>query len=142
MSEQREWKVGDTSVLFEPPELVWVHTRGRITYEDASRLMDIYRELGQRQPILIVTDLSGATTLDAEGGRYMSDHVQSEWILGCIYVGARLLHRAVSKGIALAAHLNGRVDESALTKVHFASSQAEVNDLITRMRAERLTKTG
>lgn len=142
MSEQREWKVGDTTVRFEPPDIVWVHTRGRATYEDAPRLVDIYRELGQRRPILIVADLSEATTLDVQGGRYLSLNIDPKWIQGTIYIGARLLHRAVSKGIALAAHLSGRADESALTNVHFTSSQAEARELITRMRAERFAKAG
>ncbi|HEX8822075.1 MAG TPA: hypothetical protein VF794_19265 [Archangium sp.] len=140
MSEQREWKVGDTTVRFEPPELVWVHTRGRATLEDAVRLVDIYRELGQQQPFLIVSDLSEATTLELEGGRYLSEHVQPEWILGCVYIGARLLHRAVSKGIALAAHLTGRTEASALAKVHFVSSEAQAHELIARLRAERFGK--
>lgn len=142
MSEQREWKVGDTTVRFEPPDLVWVHTRGRATYEDAPRMVEIYRELGQRRPILIVADLSEATTLEVQGGRYLSLNIDPKWILGTIYIGARLLHRAVSKGIALAAHLSGRADESALTRVRFAASHAEARELVRQMRAERLAKTG
>ncbi len=138
MSESREWKVGDTTVRFEPPDLVWVHTRGRATLEDAIHLLEIYRELGQRRPILIVSDLSEATTLDLEGGRYLSEHVQPEWIQGTIYIGARLLHRAVAKGIALAVHLSGRAEASALSKVHFVSSEAEARALIARMHVERL----
>ena len=140
MSEQREWKVGDTTVRFEPPELVWVHTRGRATLEDAVRLVDIYRELGQQQPFLIVSDLSEATTLELEGGRYLSEHVQPEWIQATIYIGARLLHKAISKGIALAAHLTGRTEASALAKVHFVSSETQARDLISRLRAEGLEK--
>ncbi len=140
MSESREWKVGGTTVRFEPPELVWVHTRGSASLEDAVRLVDVYRELGEQQPILIVSDLSEATTLDLEGGRYLSEHVQPEWILGSIYIGARLLHRAVAKGIALAAHLAGRAEASALTRVHFVSSEAQARELITRMRSERFGK--
>ena len=140
MSESREWKVGGTTVRFEPPELAWVHTRGSASLEDAVRLVDVYRELGEQQPLLIVSDLSEATTLDLEGGRYLSEHVQPEWILGTIYIGARLLHRAVAKGIALAAHLAGRAEASALTRVHFVSSEAQARDLITRMRSERFGK--
>lgn len=140
MSESREWKVGGTTVRFEPPDLVWVHTRGSASLEDAVRLVDVYRELGEQQPILIVSDLSEATTLDLEGGRYLSEHVQPEWIQGTIYIGARLLHRAVAKGIALAAHLAGRAEASALTRVHFVSSEAQARDLITRMRSERFGK--
>jgi len=140
MSESREWKVGGTTVRFEPPELVWVHTRGSASLEDAVRLVDVYRELGEQQPILIVSDLSEATTLDLEGGRYLSEHIQPEWILGTIYIGARLLHRAVAKGIALAAHLSGRAEASALTRVHFVSSEAQARELITRMRSERFGK--
>ncbi|HZI02697.1 MAG TPA: hypothetical protein VEZ71_01680 [Archangium sp.] len=140
MNEQREWKVGDTTVRFEPPDLVWVHTRGKATFEDAPRLVDIYRELGQRHPLLIVADLSQATTLDLEGGRYISEHVRPEWIQGCIYIGARLLHRAISKGIALAVHLAGRADESALTKVHFVSNEMEARALIARLQSKRLGK--
>ncbi|WNG39436.1 hypothetical protein F0U61_41555 [Archangium violaceum] len=138
MSELREWKVGGTTVRFEPPELVWVHTRGRASLEDAIRLVDVYRELGQQRPILIVADLSEATTLELEGGRYLSEHIQPEWILGTVYIGARLLHRAVSKGIALAMHLTGRADESAMTRVHFVDAEAQARDLIARLRAERL----
>ncbi|WP_375768875.1 hypothetical protein NR798_45560 [Archangium gephyra] len=140
MSEPREWKVGSTTVRFEPPELVWVHTRGRASLEDAIQLVEIYRELGQQRPLLIVGDLSEATTLDVQGGRYLSQHIQPEWILGTIYIGARLLHRAVSKGIALAAHLAGRTDASALAKVHFVASQAQALELVARVRAERLGK--
>ncbi|QRO01524.1 hypothetical protein JRI60_22135 [Archangium violaceum] len=140
MSEQREWKVGDTTLRFEPPDLVWVHTRGHATLEDAIRMLAIYRELGEQQPLFIVADLSQATKLDPEGGRYLSEHARSEWIQGCIYIGARLLHRAISKGIALAAHLSGRADESALTRVHFVSSEAQARDLIPQLRAKRLGK--
>lgn len=140
MSESREWKVGGTTVRFEPPELVWVHTRGRASLEDAIQLVDIYRELGQHRPILIIGDLSEATTLDLEGGRYLSEHVQPEWILGTIYIGARLLHRAVSKGIALAAHLAGRTEASALTRVQFAASEVQARELIAGVRANRLAK--
>jgi MFS superfamily sulfate permease-like transporter len=140
MPEQREWKVGDTTVRFEPPDLVWVRTQGQATFEDAPRMVDIYRELGQQRPLLIVADLSQATTLDMEGGRYISEHVRPEWIQGCIYIGARLLHKAISKGIALAAHLTGRTDESALTKVHFVANEAEARALIDRVRVKRLAK--
>jgi len=140
MSEPREWKVGGTTVRFEPPELVWVHTRGRASLEDAIQLVEIYRELGQQRPVLIVGDLSEATTLDLEGGRYLSEHVQPEWILGTIYIGARLLHRAVSKGIALAAHLAGRAEASALTRVQFVASEAQARELVARTRAERFAK--
>jgi hypothetical protein len=140
MSEQREWKVGDTTLRFEPPDLVWVHTRGQASLDDAVRMVSIYRELGEQRPILIVADLSQATTLDREGGRYLSEHAQPEWIQGCIYIGARLLHRAISKGIALAAHLSGRAEASALTRVHFVSSEAQARDLIPQLRAKHLAK--
>jgi MFS superfamily sulfate permease-like transporter len=140
MSQQREWTVGDTTVRFEPPDLVWVRTRGQATFEDAPRMVDIYRELGQQHPLLIVADLSQATTLDMEGGRYISEHIQPQWIQGCIYIGARLLHKAISKGIALAVHLTGRADASALTKVHFVANEAEARALVERLREERFAK--
>jgi hypothetical protein len=140
MTEQREWKVGDTTVRFEPPDLVWVHTRGQATFEDAPRMVDIYRKLSQHKPLLIVADLSQATTLDLEGGRYISEHIQPDWVQGCIYIGARLLHRAISKGIALAIHLAGRADESALSRVHFVSNEGEARALIDRLRSERFGK--
>ncbi|HEX8440770.1 hypothetical protein [Archangium sp.] len=140
MPEQREWTVGDTTLRFEPPDVVWVRTRGRASLEDAIQMVEIYRELGEQRPLLIVGDLSEATTLELEGGRYLSEHVQPAWIQATIYIGARLLHKAVSKGIALAAHLTGRTDASALTKVHFVSSEAQARDLISRLRAEGLGK--
>lgn len=140
MSEQRMWTVGDTSVRFEAPDLVWVKTAGRATLEDAKGLLDIYRELGEQQPILIVADMSAATTLDKEGGRYLSEHFRPEWIQGSIYIKARLLHRAISKGIALAAYLTGRTDENALHKVHFVDSEAQARDLIPRLRAPPLAR--
>jgi hypothetical protein len=102
--------------------------------------VELYRELGQQGPFLIVSDLSKATTLDLDGGRYLSEHVEPKWILGTIYIGARLLYRAVSKGIALAAHLAGRAEASALTRVHFVSSEAQARELVVRMREERLGK--
>ncbi|MCY1082940.1 hypothetical protein [Archangium lansingense] len=140
MAEQREWKVGDSTLRFEPPDLVLVHTRGQATLEDAVSMVDIYRELGQQRPFFLVADLSEATTLDVEGGHHLSLHVRPEWILGTFYIGARLLHRALTKGIALAAHLSGRADASVLNKVHFVASEAEARELIARMRAKRLGK--
>ena len=77
---------------------------------------------------------AGDTTL------HLNMHVQPEWSPGTLYIGARLLHRAMSRGIALAVHLAGRADESALTKVQFVDSEAQACELIARMRTERLAK--
>ncbi|HLM42401.1 MAG TPA: hypothetical protein VK458_00980 [Myxococcaceae bacterium] len=119
---------------FEPPDLLWAEFRGEYSLEDAKRLVDIYRELGTSRPFFMVADLREVTTIPEEIRRYLSEHADPKWILGVIYVGARLAHRATVKGLLIAAWLIGRAEKSELSKIHFVSTHAQAQELLVRLR--------
>ncbi len=134
-SSRREWEIERNTLRFEPPDLLWIEFRGVTTLEGARRIVDLYRELGESRPFFMVADMKEAEPLDPETGRYISEHVQSKWVQGIVYIRARLVHKALARGIVLAAQLNQRADESALTKIHFVSTKEQADDLLAQLRA-------
>ncbi|WP_309890170.1 hypothetical protein [Archangium sp.] len=140
MEQKREWTVGASVLRFEPPDLVWADFRGTLTVEDIARLMEIYRELHRSGPFFMVADLRALDTLTEEVRRYFSENVDSKWIHGVIYVGARLVQKAAVKGLLVASWLLGRTEKSELSKIHFASTHAQALELLDRLRAQRTSK--
>ena len=134
----REWRFTTHHVQLRIPDVLWHKVQGVTSHEDAIQLMEIYRELGSQHPFFLVTDLSEATTLTDQARRYTSEHLRPEWFEGSIYLGARLLHRAVAKGLALVHYLSGRTDATVTSVVHFVNTEAEAWALIDRLRKERL----
>jgi hypothetical protein len=132
MAQQREWSIGASVLRFEPPDLLWAQFRGTFSLEETKRLVDIYRELSSR-PFYLVADLSEVTAIPEEIRRYLSEHADPRWILGVIYVGARLAQKAAVKSLLVAAWLLGRADKSELSKIHFASTPAEAHELLARL---------
>jgi hypothetical protein len=137
MRTQREWTLGAHRLRFEPPDILWVEYQGEVSLGDAIRLVDFYRELSTSGPFFLVVDLGEVPPVDREVQRYFSEHADPAWILSNIVVGARLVNKAVAKGIFLAMHLTGRSDESVTSKVRFVSSQEEASRLMARLRARR-----
>lgn len=135
MENHREWTLGAHRLRFEPPDVLLVEYREKVTLEDATRLVAFYRELSRSVRFFLLVDLSGVAVVDAETQRYFSEHADPAWLQANIIIGARLGNKAVARGIFLAAHLTGRSDESQESKVHFVSTQAEAHEFVARLRA-------
>jgi hypothetical protein len=129
--EQREWRQGTHLAWFEAPETLWMKYQGPLTYEDYIWTVKVMRELAQQRPLIVVADVTGNTTMDAEGQRYVSEHIEPEWFVAIIYMRARLIHKAGAKGIELVYRLLGK----KVTPVHFASTEAQARETIARLRA-------
>lgn len=134
-SSRREWEIERNTLRFEPPDVLWIEFRGATTLNGARLIVDLYRELGESRPFFLVADMKEAELLDPETGRYISEHVQSEWVQGIVYIGARLVHKALARGIVLAAQLSQKADESALAKIHFVSTKEQAHELLVQLRA-------
>jgi hypothetical protein len=134
-SSRREWEIERNTLRFEPPDVLWIEFRGVTTLNGARRIVDLYRELGESRPFFMVADMEEAELLDPETGRYISEHVQSEWVQGIVYIGARLVHKALARGIVLAAQMSQKADENALAKIHFVSTKEQADDLLVQLRA-------
>lgn len=132
---RREWSMGSHTLSFEPPDVFWARFRGPLTVADATYAVNVYREMSEVRPFVFVAEVKEMSRLEPEAARYLTDHLPSEWTLGSIYIGARLLHRALAKGFALASLVSFHPDERALEKVHFAATPEQARELILRLRA-------
>jgi hypothetical protein len=135
MESQREWTLGTHRLRFEPPDVLLVEYREKISLEDATRVVDVYRELSRTVRFFLLVDLSGIPLVDAEIQRYFSEHADPAWLHANIIIGARLGNKAVARGIFLASHLTGRSEEAHLSRVQFVSTQAEAYELMAWLRA-------
>ena len=140
MEHQREWTIGASVLRFEPPDILWAEFRGTLSLEETVRLMDVYRELSRPRPFFLVADIREVDTLSEDVRRYFSENVDTQWVLGVIYVGARLAHKAAVKGMLVAAWMLGRTEKSELSKVHFASTHAQAQELLARLREQNTSK--
>jgi hypothetical protein len=127
--------VGNHIFRFEPPDIFWAKFRGPIMLEDAVRAVRIYQEMSDVRPFIFVGEMKELGRLDPEAGRYLGENLPSLWILGNIYIGTRLLHRALAKGIALASLLTANRDERAMEKIHFVSTPEQAHEVIAQLRA-------
>ena len=134
MDEQREWALGAQRLRFEPPDILWVDFQGKVSLEEITLLVDVYRKLGTSAPFFLVGDLRGVPLMDEAPQRYLTDHVDPAWVLGNVFIGARLAHKAAVRGVYLAAWLTGRAETSELSKIHFVSTPAEASELVARLR--------
>jgi hypothetical protein len=78
----------------------------------------------------VVADVKEMGTVEPEGLRYVSEHLAREWFSGVIYIRARLLHRALAKGIDLVQRMLGK--ESG--PVYFVSTEEEARNTIAQLR--------
>lgn len=131
MSEHHEWKGGNQSVRFEPPDLLWIRIRGSVSLEEFKWMVSLFQEVGRQQAFFIVADMTENTGYDLEGRRYVSERTEPEWFAGVIYLRARLIHKAAAKGISLVQRLCGK----PTTPVYFVSSEEEARNLLIRLRS-------
>jgi hypothetical protein len=132
MSDVREWKLDSHSLRFEPPDILFHKVWGSASLKDCREFMAIYRELGSRVPVFAVVDMSEAARIEEDARRYVSENLQTEWFAGVIYVRARLVHKAVAKGITIFLRLIGKPSVDP----HFVSTEEEARDLIARLREQ------
>jgi hypothetical protein len=135
----REWRIGTHTLRFEPPDLLRIDFHGALTLEDAPRVVEIYRELGASVRLYVLGSMSEAEPLEPEVRHYLSEHMRPEWFRATVYFGARLVHKALIKGVVLAAHLGESMEKAAtersLATIHYASTQEEAEQLLLQLRA-------
>lgn len=134
----REWKIGPHTVIFEPPELLRLIYQGNLTLEQARALVEIYRELVRTRPVDILGDMSAADPLAPEVQRYLGETLRTEWFRISVYFGARLVHKALIKGVAIATHLATSASpptEVLMSGIHYAGTREEAERLLHELRA-------
>ena len=136
MTETREWTFENSTLRFEPPDVFWARFQGTLTLKDARASMAVYEELSEVRPFFFVAEMGGSVRLDPEAARYLSENVPGSWMRAQIYISTRLLHRALVKGLTLAAHLTWSAEEHPFEKIHHVSTEADARALIARIRAQ------
>ncbi len=136
MTVSREWKFGAHSAHFEQPDTLWVSIQGETTLQDAIALTEIYEEMGNKGPIFVVTDLTEASSVEAEARTLVSEKTNPTWFLGSIYIGAGFVQKALAKSLTFVHAMTGRLTFD----MHFVSTQQEARELIARERTQRSTK--
>ncbi|MFL5357104.1 hypothetical protein [Archangium sp.] len=136
MSIRREWKFGTHAAHFEEPDILWVRIQGETSLQDAISLTQLYGELGAQKPFFVVTDLAGATTLEAEARNHVSQNTNPSWFLGSVYIGAGFVQKAVARSLAFVHAMTGKLTFD----MHFVSNEQEARELIARERARRHTR--
>jgi hypothetical protein len=132
---QLEWRMGLHLFQFEPPDILWVKYRGPFSLQEALLMTERLRELGAVRPYFLVNDMTEAGPLAADAGHYFGENLPFDRLLGLIYIGGRLLHRAAAKGILLAAYLTESTrDQTVPDMGRFVSTQEEACALIIQLR--------
>ncbi|MET0401193.1 MAG: hypothetical protein ABW123_02270 [Cystobacter sp.] len=134
--EPREWTIGEHTFRLEPPDLLWVTIQGGCTLEEAVRIVRLYRELGEVSPVFVLSDMRASMGMDAESRRYMSDHVQHHWFRAMILYNTRLLHRAIARGLIIAASMTRAMEGPPRMKMHFVSTRDDALELLAGLRAQ------
>ncbi|MFY0571787.1 hypothetical protein ACN28E_49270 [Archangium lansingense] len=136
MSIRREWKFGTHSAHFEQPDILWVSIQGETTLQDAIALLELYKELGSQNPFYVVTDLTEATSFEAEAREHTTKSINPSWFLGSVYIGAGFVQKALAKSLAFVHAMTGRLTFD----MHFVSKEQEARELIARERVQRSTR--
>ncbi|WP_434379665.1 hypothetical protein [Melittangium boletus] len=137
----RDWKLEQHTVHFEPPDVFWTRFHGPLTLDHARGALAIYQEMSEVRPFIFVAELDAVGRLDPEAARFLSENLPMSWVVGNIYIGGRLLHRALAKGLALASRLSSHSDDKAIEKIHHVATAAEARALIPRLRARHAEPT-
>ncbi|ATB43563.1 hypothetical protein CYFUS_009043 [Cystobacter fuscus] len=134
---QRKWTIGRNTFHFEAPDLLWAKWEGECSLDEAILLVKLYQELGTVRPFFILGDMEEAGGIEAEARRYINEHVRQEWLLGVIYFKTRLLHRAIAKGLLLAAEMTRSEGDPPSTKIYFVSTRDRARELLVQLRARQ-----
>ena len=130
-----EWAVGPHTLRFEPPDMFWVKFRGPLTLRNAEQVIGIYKEMSEARPFFFMAEVQGLSRLEPEAGHYLTENIPATWIQANIYIGARLLHRAMAKGFALASILLDLKEKHTLEQIHHVATVEQARALIDRLRA-------
>ncbi|MET0401873.1 MAG: hypothetical protein ABW123_05690 [Cystobacter sp.] len=133
----RKWTIGRNTFHFEAPDVLWAKFQGQCSMEEVIPMVRLYRELGSVQPFYLLSDMETAGAIDSEARRYINEHVRQEWLLGVIYFKTRLLHRAIAKGLLLAAEMTRAEDDPPSTRIYFVSTRERARELLAQLRAPR-----
>ncbi|ATB43565.1 hypothetical protein CYFUS_009045 [Cystobacter fuscus] len=134
---QRQWTIGNHTFHFEAPDLLWATHQGYCTLDEAMGMVSLYRELGGIRPFFLLSDMAQAEGMEPEARRHVSENLRPEWLLGAIYFNARLLHKAIARGLLLAAQLARSENDPPRTEIHFVSTRESARELSARLRAQR-----
>lgn len=103
MNAGREWQFGNHRAVLEEPDIIRVTFNGPMVFEDAHRVLAIYREVCAERPLYLVADI-GRSSLDAATRKYLGAELRPEWFLGVVYVGANLMLRVITNGMISLVH--------------------------------------
>ena len=132
-----EWRIGLHSFQVELPDILWAKYRGILSPREALLMIERVRELCATRPCYMVNDLMEAVSLSPDAGRSFGELFPFDRMLGLVYIGGRLVHRATAKGILLAAYLTESTKDQQVPDMgHFVSTTEEACALISRLRAE------
>lgn len=130
-----EWRIGRHVFRQEAGDLLCVRLEGSNSLEESIQMVHVYRTLGEQQPYFVLADLETAEKMDSEARRFMSENMQAEWFLGFIFYNTRLVHRALARGLIIAAELFHAVPQSRISqRLHFVSTQDQAHALLAQLR--------
>jgi len=134
---QREWQVGPHRAHIEEPDVLIVQLNGPTDLEHARGLVEVYQEVGTRQPMFAVLKVKGSP-VDAAARKYFSQHLRSEWYHAIIFVGAGMVERAMGKAMTVALYFAGRWTAEFL----YADTEEQARELIAQVRAKKAARKG
>ncbi|HEX8702636.1 MAG TPA: hypothetical protein VF815_27630 [Myxococcaceae bacterium] len=134
---QREWQVGPHRARFEEPDVLIVQLTGPTDLEHAHGLVEVYREVGTRQPMFAVLHVKDSP-VNAAARKYFTQQIRSEWYQAIIFVGAGVVERAMGKALTVALLFAGKWTAEFL----YADTEAQARELIAKVRAKKAHKQG
>jgi hypothetical protein len=134
------WTIGRHTFRWEEPHTLWVALVGDNDLEEARQMVGLYRTLGERGPYFILADAGAAGALEAEARRHLSEHLRPEWFQGIVFYNTRLLHRAMARGLILAAELFHAVPGMSVMRgrLHFVATQEQARALLARLGTQEV----
>ncbi len=134
---QREWQVGPHRAHFEDPDVLIVRMSGPTSLENARGLVEVYREVGTRQPMFCVLNVKDSP-VSADARKYFTQQLRSEWYHAIIFVGAGVLERAMGKAMTVAFYFTNKWTAEFL----YADTEEQARGLIAQARAKQPGKKG
>lgn len=136
MTQPRDWKIGTHDIRFEPPNTLSVKISGDIRVDEASRIIDICAELGNKEPFYLIADLSGIGSIPSEARGVASKQIRPEWYKGVVYVGASFVAKAAVKSLSVVFYLAGKYTAD----VEFVTTAAEAPAALAKQKAKHRAK--
>ncbi len=134
---QREWQVGPHRAHFEEPDVLIVRMNGPTNLEHARGLVEVYREVGTRQPMFSVLNVKDSP-VNAAARKYFTQQLRTEWYHAIIFVGAGVVERAMGKAMTVALYFAGKWTAEFL----YADTEEQAHELIAKVRAKKASKQG